>query len=368
MNKILKYFLLLCVAYLALSLIISPRVCINAGQKAIELCINTVIPSLFPFLICSGLLSALGASALCSRYLSPLMRPLFGIPGSGALAFILGIISGYPTGAICAADLYRHGECTKAEAERMTAFCNNSGPLFIIGVVGTGILGKTEIGMYLFISNIVSALLCGMIIRFLPIPRESGQLQLSPSAFNTKKDTVRSLGSVIDNSVFSMTKICAFIILFSVVGAVLPRFWATPFIHSFLEITGGINSVYPMKLDPVLKLSLISFFIAFSGISVLLQVASVISPCGLSVKPYFCGKLLQGAFSFAITYVLFTYFPITENVFSVEASPVIQSITPYQHLISSLICVSIGIICAIILCFISKSVVKPLINFISPDK
>ncbi len=353
MNKFLRYSLLICVLYLALSLLISPQVCIEAGNNAINLCLDTVIPSLFPFFICSGLLSALGAASLCSRYLSSLMRPLFGIPGSGALAFILGIVSGYPTGAACVADLYRHGECTKSEAERMTAFCNNSGPLFIMGVVGVGILSSAEIGRYLYLSHILSAMLTGILLKFLHIKKGSGQPQLPPSGYN-KKNTAHALGSVIDNSVFSMLKVCAFILLFSVIGAVIPQCALTPFFHAFLEITGGITSIASVDTDPILKLSLISFFIAFSGISVLLQVGAVIAPCGLSVIPYFFGKLLQGTLSFIITYILFTQFPITEDVFVENTNLLTSGIHPESVFFASVLCsIAIAAI-ALMLCLLSK--------------
>ena len=354
MNKLLRYSLLICVLYLTLSLLISPETCIEAGHYAVKLCLDTVIPSLFPFFICSGLLSALGAATLCSRYLSSLMRPLFGVPGSGALAFILGIVSGYPTGAACAADLYRHGECTKSEAERMTAFCNNSGPLFIMGVVGVGMLSKVEIGRYLYLSHILSAMLTGVLLKFLPVKKESGQPQLPPSIYNNKKNTAHALGSVIDNSVFSMLKVCAFILLFSVIGAILPKCSLTPFFHALLEITGGIKAVVSVETDPILKLSLISFFIAFSGISILLQVSAVISPCGLSVMPYFFGKLLQGTLSFIITYILFTYFPVTKDVFFESSSMFISGIQPESIFIASLFCVAAVVAIILLLCLLSK--------------
>ncbi len=63
------------------------------------------------------------------------MKPIFNVPGIGAYAFIMGIISGYPVGAKIVTEFRKNGECSKAEAERLLAFTNNSGPLFIIGTV-----------------------------------------------------------------------------------------------------------------------------------------------------------------------------------------------------------------------------------------
>ncbi len=354
MSKYLKYSLMLCILYMMVALIFSPDICINAGRKAVFLCLETVIPSLFPFFVCSGLFSALGVAALCSRYLSPLMRPLFGVPGSGAMAFLLGIVSGYPTGAACVADLYRTGNCTKTEAQRMTAFCNNSGPLFIIGVVGVGILGSARIGYYLYFSHILSALITGILLNLIPKTADKGQLQLPPSVHNSKNNTALTLGSVIDNSVFSMLKVCAFILIFSVIGAALPQSAFTPFLYALLEITGGIREIAALQLSPIFVLSLISFFTAFSGISILLQVGMVISPCGLSVKPYFFGKLLQGVLAFIISYLLFSRFPVSKPAFADNTYVLAAFVQPQRLLLASLLT---GIICAasvILLCLFAK--------------
>ena len=44
--------------------------------------------------------------------------------------------------------------------------------------------------------------------------------------------------------------------------------------------------------------------LGFGGISVLLQVYSIIMKSNISIKPYFYGKLLQGVLSFIITSIL----------------------------------------------------------------
>lgn len=57
----------------------------------------------------------------------------------------MGIISGYPIGAKIVTEFRKNGDCSRAEAERLLAFTNNSGPLFIIGTVGVSMFGNTLI-------------------------------------------------------------------------------------------------------------------------------------------------------------------------------------------------------------------------------
>ena len=68
------------------ALLLLPEVSAQAVRDAMLLCVQTLIPSLFPFFVLSSLLIACGASELLSALLSPLMRPLFGLSGVGAAA------------------------------------------------------------------------------------------------------------------------------------------------------------------------------------------------------------------------------------------------------------------------------------------
>lgn len=75
--------------------------------------------------------------------------------GIGAYAFIMGIISGYPVGAKIVTEFRKNGDCSRAEAERLLAFTNNSGPLFIIGSVGISMFGNTLIRITLIYNSYI---------------------------------------------------------------------------------------------------------------------------------------------------------------------------------------------------------------------
>lgn len=353
MQKLSRLILFFAIVYLSTCLILFPKEAIEVGKDAVSLCLNSVIPTLFPYLVASGYLSASGIASSFSRYLSPFMRPLFGVSGSGSITLVLGTVSGYPIGAVCASDLYQSGECTKSEAEKLLAFCNNSGPLFIMSVVGCGFLNSPHLGRILYVSHVFAAILTGIILR--SYNPSSGQVQKAlpkPLSLNTK-NTLQIFGGVMDNSVFTILKICGFIIFFTVFSKSLPVCSLSPIFHAFLEITGGIRDIVSLEINFDTKLCLISFFIAFSGISVLFQVGAIASKSGLSLKPYILGKLLQGVFSALLTKILISKLPQTVDVFTKNAVGT-ESILPYSEFLSSvsmlcfgLILLSILLVCAI---------------------
>ena len=90
-------------------LIVDARAASAASVSALGLCAKVIVPSLFPFFVCSNLFCALGLERPMERVLSRVVEPLFGVPGSGAAALFVGLTGGYPSGAQSVGALYGGG-------------------------------------------------------------------------------------------------------------------------------------------------------------------------------------------------------------------------------------------------------------------
>ena len=64
----------------------------DSVAEALALCARSVVPSLFPFLVASSALLALGFGELAAPWLAGLMEPLFRVPGAGSAALVLGLV------------------------------------------------------------------------------------------------------------------------------------------------------------------------------------------------------------------------------------------------------------------------------------
>ncbi len=312
MPRTLKTIISILLFYLIGVMILRPVPIIETARQSLTLCVQVVIPSLFPFFVCSRLLIDLGMASLCSRLLSRWMRPLFGVPGSGALAVVLGILSGYPIGAATVVNLYESGACTKTEGERLLTFCNNAGPLFILGSVGIGMLKNQEVGLLLYLVHLVSALMTGLFFRNLG--RSSHTFAALPPGGVPENNLASSLTNAVSEGITNILKVCGFVLFFSVVCAALP--WEMPILHALLEITGGIHAMVNQSPAFPCLLPTTSALLALSGASVFLQTAGIILPSGLSLKPYLLGKLVQAFFSFILTFFLCRVLPISFPTFS----------------------------------------------------
>lgn len=295
-----------------------------AAVEGLLLCGRVLIPSLFPFLVVSSIAIGCGIAEKIGRLLEKPMQKVFNLPGVCATAFILGLIGGYPVGAANAIFLYRSKLCTKVQAERLLAFCNNCGPAFILGVVGASLFGGTVAGLLLYGAHILSSLLVGLIFRFY---RRGDKALPAKAAKDTKAAPPISalFTQSVKSSAQSVINVCAYVIFFSVAikllylsgiipfGARLIAAAATPLdlspafteklIGGFLELTTGVYGIASSNAALSARLSAAAFILGWAGLSVHFQVLDFMSDSGLSARPYVVGKLLHGGFSSLLAYI-----------------------------------------------------------------
>ena len=272
-------------------------------SEALALCAGSVIPALFPFLAVSSLLVSLDFGQWLSPCFSGLMSSLFHLPGPAGSALLLGLAAGYPVGAKTAADLYRSGLLTRAEAERLLTFCNNSNPVFLISVLGSGVFDSTRAGLWLWLIHIASALLTGLLFR--NQGPESSCQHARPPARSATPSFPNAFVAAVKSSAGAMLSICAFVTLFYVLSSPLAVLGAPlgPILTGTLEL---------FSLTPQLSPDRFSFLLAagcagWGGISVLCQTAAVLVESGLSLRPCFFGTLTQGLLSFLLAALLSHY-------------------------------------------------------------
>ena len=269
------------------ALLLLPEVSAQAARDAMLLCAQTLIPSLFPFFVLSSLLIACGASELLSALLSPLMRPLFGLSGTGAAALALGLCGGYPVGARTAAELVENGALSRDEGERLLAFCNNAGPGFLLGVCGAGVFSSSRAGAALYLIHVAAALCAGLLIcRALPpvphgtYPHKSAKAQHLSTAFP----------AAVQNALTGCLNVSAFVVFFTVLARLLLHFLPEAFASSLPCALLSLSCSRAGFLS-------CAALLGWGGLSVHCQTLSVLAATPLSARYYLKGKVLQALLS-----------------------------------------------------------------------
>src|SRR5690625_4081033 len=76
-----------------------PDQSLEASIRGLNMWWEIVFPSLLPFFVTAELLIGFGVVSFIGVLFEPIMRPLFNVPGEGSFAWIMGMASGYPSGA-----------------------------------------------------------------------------------------------------------------------------------------------------------------------------------------------------------------------------------------------------------------------------
>lgn len=265
-----------------LALILDSRAALSGAAQGIELCMKTVIPSLFPFLFLSGIFSA--AFSGTNGALFRLLGKVFSFPAHTEYLVIPAFLGGYPVGAQCVFQAYQAGLVEKKQAERMLAFCSNAGPSFIFGILSSCFQRKALIFLIWGI-QILSAWTAARLFSF-DNGKTGDETKLSAASFG------------IETAIQAMLKICGWVILFRILISFLDRWFlwmaAAPLrvaIIGLLELSNGCCSMNLILREDV-RFLVCSFLLAFGGTCVAYQTASVCH--GLGLGYYFMGKLAQG--------------------------------------------------------------------------
>ncbi|MCL2616882.1 MAG: hypothetical protein FWD96_04470 [Defluviitaleaceae bacterium] len=349
LSKPVNFIIPLAVAFFNVLLILFPGDIVEAARGGLLLWFNNVLPALLPFIIGTNILASVGFVGFLGKLLDPVMLALFRLPGAGGFALVTGMMSGYPMGAKTAATLAQNGQINAAQAWRLAALCNNSGPLFVLGAVGAGLLRNIGVGYFILICHYIGALTVGFVLaRFVrrePLPARfpvrtdskgtpaySGKPSKRPRLFG------EILGASVKGAMDTIVVVGGYIILFAVIVRILDilgtfdvaQMLAQPFLAALgiepalltgilvgiIEMTNGTLRLSEPEISAQ-TVAALTFVVSFGGFSIHAQSASFLARAGVRSGGYIVGKLLHGITSATLSYFAFGLL----DIYAHEAAP-----------------------------------------------
>jgi len=355
LGKLCKSLVLYFFPFIAILLCLFSKETSNAARNAVYLCLDVVIPSLFPFFVLSRMIVPFISGIRFPGFLKKITERFFRLPYYTLIIIFFGFISGYPNGAKMTRDMFDRGLLDSRQASRLLPVANNCSPLFIVGTVGACLFKSVKLGMLLLLIHWVSGVIAAFIIGRLAGSRVCngnygkivdimhGKNQNNSQAVkNGRKNMApdpESLSVLIPLSVEEAALLCikvsGYIILFAVISELLARLgiftligsvaasllasenqglqeFIAAFSKGIIEITSGSQAVSSLKDTSLnIQLSVVSLFFGFAGFSVHTQIMGIMKGTGCKYRVLFTGKLLHGIIAGIISFLALHVMPMT---------------------------------------------------------
>ena len=297
-------------------LLMNPGLALKGARQGLILWGYVVLPTLLPFMICSGVIVAMDAIYILTGPFKPILSGVLSLSDQGSYVLMSGLLCGYPMGAKTTSDFLNQGRITLQEAGYLLAISNHPSPMFVLGYVMAQI-ALIPMADRCSLWAVAAAL-------YLPVVPLS---VLARYCYRYKKrhypeydDTGQSLHAAHVSQPFSfdehmmscfetMVRIGGYIMLFSILALYLTVFplplppLLRPALLGAVEITTGIQAIAATVPGSAGALLVIGSA-AFGGLSGIFQTKSVLKHPGLSIGHYMVWKLLHCTLSCAIFYIL----------------------------------------------------------------
>lgn len=295
--------------FFAFAIIAFPQKYVAACFEGFCIWAESVLPSLFPFMVVTAILMKTGAAEAASKPFSRVCGRLK-LPRAAAPLFAMSVCSGYPAGSRMVSEYYADGLLSGSDCKKLAPLCSTAGPLFITGTVGYKAFGGGDAGVKLLCACLISVISTSVIYSLLSKSKDVGDKPL-PLA-------VRGSDVLYDSFYGSVTAVClagGYIAFFFTLSRVLADFkllspltyalspvlgqeCAAAFLGGLCEATGGCFAL--AEAGGFFSLPLAGFLITFGGASIIAQQAGYLNKCAVKTGFFALFKLIQGGLCFAL--------------------------------------------------------------------
>ncbi len=305
MLKKKNILILIFILFIEIIILFNPNILLVSVSEALNLFINKLFISLFPFFVLNEILLEYNLSYYISSLKYNFLSKIFNINKSSISIIILSLLTGHPSNAKYIKDYLDKGLISESEATKLLIITFFPSPVFVITVVGYLLFNNIEIGIFLLLAVYFINFLLGIIIKnkFDIIKNENILLPINNKNFSV------ILKNALINSFSTLFLILGNIIIFLLLLNLFNEYFNfTPIINTIfsilIEITNGIKKASILNTNLALKISLTLFALMFSGLSIHSQVSSILSDYKIDYKSVFTYRIIISIISFIFSYFL----------------------------------------------------------------
>ncbi|TQR17834.1 hypothetical protein [Psychrobacillus vulpis] len=270
---------------LIILLFLQPGVAHKGAVEGMRIFTTALLPYLLPYLVITQMFIRSQNTFLKSQNKFKLYMNIY----------FLTAIGGFPSGAAIISSLKEIGTLNDRNASWLLAICHAPSPMFVIGFVGIDIFHAEIAGFkLLIIIHVVNFIFLLLFIFFSrPIQMNTETTKISSSPFQESIKETSQILLLIGTTVVFFTTVS--IIVFESVKEVFPSIspLLLVFVASFFEMTGGISLAGEILAGKHMLPVIVALIIAFSGISIHMQIIVLAQKAGISIRRYLLFRVIH---------------------------------------------------------------------------
>jgi|GEM_PF-5399091 len=320
LKNLKSIFISIIFIYFFFSLFVFQKTMFLGIKKGFTFCFNLLIPSLFLFMVFSNFI--LNLNIKTPNLLNKVTNVLFKLPGCCSLAIFMGLLGGYPAGAVGVKTLLDNKKINQKQAEKLIFFLVGAGPAFIINVVGVSFFGSKFLGLLIFLSQFLASLILGFLISRFYLEKETTFLEENNKLEEkSKKDLLKIFIESVNEASKNLFYMCAFVIFFSAILSVLQKILESSIVSNFFnlmninkeiiksitallfEVTNGCS----LGAENHLPIYFLIFAISWAGVSVHLQIFYILKDLNFSKAKFIFFRVVHSIISTALFYLFLLF-------------------------------------------------------------
>lgn len=251
---------------LEIFLLYDSRDLISDFNKTLNICLYTLMPTMFTSIIITQMLIELNFEKYIPKFIIKFFSKIFNINDKDVIIFILSIISGYPNNSKMLIN--------NKNLNNLILYTNFLNPIFLICTIGNIYLKDLKITIIILISHYLSNILIGVICKNKNIKADYNK------DIKENKNYLKIYFNIIRNTISSLTNIFANILFFSILISLINNIFTfnsifKDFILGLLEFSNGVYLISNLNISLFLKGLFITIIITFGGFSLHMQILSV---------------------------------------------------------------------------------------------
>ena len=308
-EKIINLLVVTTSIIILLELLIYKNLVVTTVAYSLELWINTILPTLFPFFIISDILIEYQVTKYIPKKIKKTFCNIFNISEYGISIFFLSLLAGFPSNARNTKKYYENNLISINEANRILSFTHFSNPLFILSTVAIFFFNNKKYGYIILISHYLGNIIIGL------LTRKNNNSNLNH--YTKPKEKSQKFASIFTKSIKSWINTILLIFgtltCFLIVASLLiENLQLTPYpstiIKCILEITMGLKSLSLLNIPDIYKVIISSMTISFGGLSVHMQVISQISDTDIKYSNFLISRIWHSIISGIISFIIYPVF------------------------------------------------------------